>query len=513
MAGGVMLVQRDDGKTYTGKLTGYVVFVCIVAGSGGLLFGYDIGVTGGVTSMPAFQDKFFPDVAKHVATAGNEHYCKYDNQILQLFTSSLFMAAMLSALVAGVISHRQGRNRTMLYAGCCFLVGAGLTGGATHVAMLVVGRIHAGVSGWALPTRPFRSICQRWHPAHLRGALNIMFQFATVIGILVAQLVNFGTHQWHDFGWRISLALAGLPAIVLTLGGLTLPDTPNSLVERGFRKEAREVLERIRGLSDVEAEYSDIVGAAEANADVKSPFMDIFKRQYRPDLTMAVLMPLFQQFTGINAIMFYAPVLFNSLGSSESLALLQTVIVGVVNVLATIVAIVFVDRWGRKVLFLQGGIQMALSEITMGIVLGIFFSDPNRPMTAAMAIGVIVVVCVYTSGFAWSWGPLGWLVPSETQALEVRASGMAISVCVNFLFTFIVGQAFLSMMCSMKFGIFLFFAGWVIIMTLFTIFFLPETKGVPMEEMQLMWGRHWFWKRFVTDRPQPVSPSKAISGP
>lgn len=116
--------------------------------------------------------------------------------------------------------------------------------------------------------------------------------------------------------------------------------------------------------------------------------------------------------------------------------------------------------------------------------------------------GVIVVlfICIYVAGFAWSWGPLGWLVPSEIFPLEIRSAGQSITVSVNMLFTFAIAQAFLPMLCHMKFGIFYFFAGWVVIMTIFVALFLPETKSVPIEEMVLVWKEHWFWSRFVADK-------------
>ena len=117
-----------------------------------------------------------------------------------------------------------------------------------------------------------------------------------------------------------------------------------------------------------------------------------------------------------------------------------------------------------------------------------------------MAIAVVVLVCFFVSGFAWSWGPLGWLIPSETFPLETRTAGYAFAVSSNMLFTFLIAQAFLSMLCQMKSGIFFFFAAWIIIMALFVIFMLPETKGIPMEEMtDRLWKQHWYWKRFMVE--------------
>lgn len=134
----------------------------------------------------------------------------------------------------------------------------------------------------------------------------------------------------------------------------------------------------------------------------------------------------------------------------------------------------------------------------MGATLAKHLKATNvMPKHSAMV--VLILICVFVSGFAWSWGPLGWLVPSEICPLEIRSAGQAINVSVNMFFTFVIGQFFLSMLCHMKFGLFLFFAGWVVIMTIFIFFFLPETRNVPIEEMNRVWKAHWFWGSYIPD--------------
>ena len=204
--------------------------------------------------------------------------------------------------------------------------------------------------------------------------------------------------------------------------------------------------------------------------------------------------------------MFYMPVILSSIGMADS-ALVNTAIVGAVNVAATLVAVALVDRAGRRPLFLFGGAQMALSQVALAALLGAFFKEGggSSAATAAAAslpkpvsIAVIALVCVYVSAFAFSWGPLGWLVPAEVQPLETRSVGQSINVSVNFLLTALMGQVFISLLCSFKWGIFLFFGGWVAVMTLFVLLLVPETRGVPIEEMHLLWAAHPFWKRFVS---------------
>ena len=139
---------------------------------------------------------------------------------------------------------------------------------------------------------------------------------------------------------------------------------------------------------------------------------------------------------------------------------------------------------------------MYLKQVIVAIILGVKFGN-QQELSKGFSILVVVMICLFVLAFGWSWGPLGWTVPSEIFPLEIRSAGQSITVAVNLLFTFIIAQAFLAILCAFKFGIFLFFAGWITIMTIFVYFFLPETKGVPIEEMKFIWKKHWFWKKLV----------------
>lgn len=146
--------------------------------------------------------------------------------------------------------------------------------------------------------------------------------------------------------------------------------------------------------------------------------------------------------------------------------------------------------------------QQIMVTIFIAIKFGVD-GDPGE-LPKWYAIVVVLFICIYVAGFAWSWGPLGWLVPSEIFPLEIRSAAQSINVSVNMIFTFAVAQIFLTMLCHLKFGLFLFFGFWVIVMTIFVFFFLPETKGIPIEEMVIVWKQHWFWSRFITDIDYPV---------
>ncbi|TVU13195.1 hypothetical protein EJB05_40728 [Eragrostis curvula] len=500
MAGGA-IVNTAGAKDYPGKLTLFVFFTCVVAATGGLIFGYDIGISGGVTSMDPFLEKFFPEVFRKKQMADkNNQYCKYDNQLLQTFTSSLYLAALVASFFAATVTRVAGRKWSMFGGGLTFLVGAALNGAAKNVAMLIIGRILLGVGvGFANQSVPV--YLSEMAPAKLRGMLNIGFQLMITIGILAAELINYGTNKIKaGYGWRISLALAAVPAGIITLGALFLPDTPNSLLERGHPEEARRMLRRIRGTDDIGEEYADISAASEEAKTVRHPWRNILQRRYRAQLTMAIAIPFFQQLTGINVIMFYAPVLFDTLGFKSDASLMSAVITGLVNVFATLVSVFTVDRLGRRKLFLQGGAQMIVCQVVVGTLIAVKFGTSGiGDIPKGYAAVVVVFICAYVAGFAWSWGPLGWLVPSEIFPLEIRPAGQSINVSVNMLFTFVIAQAFLTMLCHLKFGLFYFFAGWVVIMTVFIALFLPETKNVPIEEMVLVWKSHWFWGKFLGD--------------
>ena len=207
-------------------------------------------------------------------------------------------------------------------------------------------------------------------PYKYRGALNIGFQLSITIGILVAEVLNyFFAKIKGGWGWRLSLGGAVVPALIITLGSLVLPDTPNSMIERGKHEKAKTKLRCIRGVDDVSQEFDDLVAASKESQSIEHPWTNLLRRKYRPHLTMAIMIPFFQQLTGINVIMFYAPVLFNTIGFTTDASLMSAVVTGSVNVAATLVSIYGVDKWGRRFLFLEGGTQMLICQVRKHIYL------------------------------------------------------------------------------------------------------------------------------------------------
>ncbi|KAI3443503.1 hypothetical protein Pfo_000168 [Paulownia fortunei] len=483
---------NDDPIKYPGKLTWYVITALMAASAGGLIFGYDIGISGGVTSMAPFLKEFFPSVYhKEAGDKSTNQNCKFDSQILKLFTSSLYLAALIASFFASAMTKKFGRRKSMMLGSLIILVGAIINGAAVHVSMLIVGRFLLGIGvGFAKQSVPL--YLSEMSPYNYRGTFNICFNLKATIGNLVANLFNyFFAKIQGGWGWQLSLGLAGLPAAIILISAFFLSDTPNSL--------------RIRGVENVEAEFNDIIAARDEARLLhdNGPWRILLRQQcYRPQLAMAVLIPFFQQFTGINVIMIYAPVLFKTIGFGSDASLMSSLITGLVNVGATFVSLRYADRWGRRSLCLSGGIQMLIFQITIAALIGAKYGvkGDQTDIPKWFAVLVVMCICIYVAGFAWS----------EIFPLEVRSSGQSTEVAVNMLFTFIVGQTFLRMLCVMKFGLFIFFAFFVVVMTLYCYYFMPETKNIPIEEMTQVWRKHWFWKRFMDDPKMHLSNHESV---
>ncbi|XP_074281841.1 hexose carrier protein HEX6 [Silene latifolia] len=499
MAGIVLNPSNNDN--YNGKVTWFVILSCMMAAMGGVIFGYDIGISGGVTSMEPFLKKFFPSVyVKMIGDKQVSNYCKFDSELLTSFTSSLYVAGFIASFFASSVTRVFGRKPSILIGGAAFLVGSAIGGAAQDIYMLILGRLLLGVGvGFANQSVPLY-LSEMALPKY-RGAFNNSFQFSIGIGALMANLINFGTQKIKGgWGWRVSLAMAGLPAFILTAGAIALPDTPNSLIQRSTSKnnllsKANLLLQRVRGTTDVELEINDLIYASSTTTKTNQ-FNRILHRECRPQLVMSIAIPFFQQVTGINVIAFYAPLLFRTIGLGESASLLSSVLTGFVGMGSTFISMLIVDKFGRRALFIFGGGLMFLCQVCIGVIMQIFLRD-HGGISKGYAYIVLVLICVYVIGFGLSWGPLGWLVPSEIFQLEIRSVGQSITVAVSFLFTFIIAQTFLAMLCNFKAGIFFFFGGWVLIMTGFVYWFLPETRNIPLEKMDQIWKEHWFWSRIV----------------
>lgn len=340
-------------------------------------------------------------------------------------------------------------------------------------------------------------------PARWRGAFTAAYHIFLVIGTVAATAANYFTDRIPGWGWRVSLGLAAVPATVIVVGALFVPDTPASLVLRGHTEKARASLQRVRGAdADVDAEFKDIIRAVEeARRNDEGAFRRLRGRGYRHYLVMVVAIPTFFDLTGMVVIAVFSPVLFRTLGFNSQRAILASIVLTLVNLCAVVVSSFTVDRVGRRFLFLAGGTAMLLCQVAVAWILAEHLGRSHAAATMAKsyAAGVVALMCVYTASLGLSWGPLKWVVPSEIYPVEVRSAGQALGLSVSLTLSFAQTQVFMSMLCAMKYAIFLFYAGWVLAMTAFIALFLPETKGVPLEAMRAVWAKHWYWKRFAMD--------------
>ncbi|XP_051217630.1 sugar transport protein MST1 [Lolium perenne] len=501
MAGGGAVVAHDglQATDYGGRLTLSVLTTCLVAASGGLIFGYDIGISGGVSQMEPFLERFFPHVLARMAAAKRDDYCLYDSQALTAFTSSLYVAGLVSSLVASRVTKAVGRQRIMLMGGALFFAGGAITGAAVNIAMLIIGRMLLGFGvGFTNQAAPL--FLAEMAPTKWRGSLTAGFQFFLGVGVLTANLVNYATAR-ISWGWRLSLGLAGAPAVIIFLGALFLTDTPSSLVMRGRTDDARAALVRVRGANaDVDAELKDIVQSVEvARESEDGAFRRMAtRREYRPHLVLAVAVPMFFQLTGVIVLSFFSPLVFRTVGFGSNAALMGAVILGATNLVALMLSALVIDRYGRKVLFMVGGVQMIIAQVAIAWIMGAQIGKGGEaPMARPYGVAVVVLTCVHAAGFGWSWGPLGWVVPGEIFPVDIRSAGQAMNVSIGLGLTFVQTQSFLPMLCAFKYGTFAYYAAWVAVMTVFIALFLPETKGIPLESMATVWVKHWYWKRFV----------------
>ncbi|KAL6650826.1 hypothetical protein ACP70R_009751 [Stipagrostis hirtigluma subsp. patula] len=361
--GFVTAAVGDRVHDYSGGLTFSVVITCLMAASCGLIFGYDIGVSGGVTQMESFLKKFFPEVLRGLKSAKHDAYCKYDNQVLTAFSSSMFLAGMVSSLAASRVTRRVGRKAVMLIGGTLFLTGSIINAGAVNIAMLIIGRMLLGFDvGFTTQAAPL--YLAETSPARWRGAFTMTYHLLLVVGILSATIANYFTNRIPDWGWRVSLGIAVLPATIIVIGALFVPDTPSSLVLRGKPNKARTSLQRLRGAdADVEAEFKDIVLAVEvARQNDEGAFKRLRNMGYRHYLLVMVAIPTFYDFTGMIVISVFTPVLFRTVGFNSQKAVSGTVIITLVGLCAVTLSTFVVDRCGRRFLLLIGGITMMIYQ-------------------------------------------------------------------------------------------------------------------------------------------------------
>lgn len=461
-----MAIEQGSGSA-TGDGTNRFVYVtAALAAFTGLLFGFDTGVISGALL-----------------------YIKQDLSLTtfleQVVVSSALAGAICGAAVAGQIADRIGRRRVILVSSVIFFVGSLVMGLAPTVEWLIAGRAVVGLGiGIASVVGPLYN--SEIAPPKIRGSLVSLNQLAITSGILGAYVVNYvladsvvvDALSFVDPGaWRWMLGFGVVPAAVLGLGMLVMPESPRWLVENGRVDEARDVLDRIRTDTDIDREIEDIreVSEIEEEGDVT----DLLEPWIRPALIVGIGLAILQQVTGINTVIYYAPTILNSIGFGDVASIAGTMGVGVVNVVLTIVAVMLIDRVGRRPLLLVGLAGMALSVGGLSVA----FALPGL----SGVIGYVALACLmlYVAFFAIGMGPVFWLLIAEIYPLKVRGSAEGVATMFNWAANLAVSLTFLSIIerlgQSVGFGI---LAGFSIVALVFVYYLVPETRGRSLEEIE-----------------------------
>ena len=443
----------------------FVLVMATVAAIGGFLFGYDVGVISGALLYltPAFK----------LAPLGQE-----------MVTASVLVGALLGALAGGAVADAWGRRAANLASGVVFVLGSLAASVAPDVWLLVAGRVVVGV-GVGLSSVAGPLYISEVTPPERRGRMVSLYQLAITAGILGAYLVDWAFSGSGN--WRAMFALGAVPGVMLIGGMLMLPNSPRWLLASGRKDEAVRVLSITMGAERAASAAGEIERDLEAVREAqRDRWLALLRPAPRRALVVAVGLAVLQQLVGINTVIYYAPSIFESAGmQSDGARLAATAGVGAVNMLATFIAIWLVDRVGRKPLLVAGLIGMAASLA----VLGVAFLRAGTAGAAAGAngMGAVTLACLmlYIVCFAFSMGPIVWLMISEIFPLGVRGLGTSLAAGSNWAANFLVAITFLSLLdalgAPMTFGL---FAALGVVTLGFVLLAVPETKGLPLEEIQ-----------------------------
>ncbi len=452
----------------------HIYSIGIVAALAGFLFGFDTGIISGAQEY-IFHTFGIPETAADQAIAALKGF----------IVAAVPLGALFGATVSGLFAERLGRRRSLLFTSILFVAGALMTAFAGSIHMVILGRLIMGVAiGISAMIAPM--YLSEIAPPQMRGTLVTFFQLAITIGLMAAFITNFICAHWVSdatLNWRWMFGLGGIPAAGLFTGMLAMPDSPRWLLAKGRLDEARKTLQYLYTKKDVTSDIEDIQFSLSRE---EGSWRDCFSPRLFPLLVMAFGLFVLQQLSGINAIMYYGPSVFEKAGFGGSGKLLAQVAIGLINVGMTVVSLQLIDRAGRRRLLFWGFSGMCVCLALVGLCLSLAESG-----LAAHWISLISVLA-FIGFFAVSLGPVPYLIMSEVFPLKVRASGMAIASCANWGFNMLVTESFPILQTTLGMApTFLFFAFWTAVGVYFTWKFVPETKNRPLEaiEVNLYAGR------------------------
>ena len=441
--------------TDPGTVRRRVALSAAITALGGLLFGYDTGVVSGAL---LFLKKDFGGLS---------------NFQQELVTSLLLVGAVVGALSAGRVSDKIGRRPTVLITALVFIVGVLLAAFTPTYPVLLAARIIIGLAvgsaSMIVPLYIGEIVPPRW-----RGGLVSLNQLAITVGILGSYLIDYGLSGTGN--WRLMFGLAAIPAALLFIGMLFQKESPHWLVRQGREDEARQVLRRLRDNTDIDTEVREVREVAQREGGLR----DLVSPRVRPLLFVGVMLAVFQQITGINTVIYYAPTLLQGAGFGNSGALLANVVNGAVNVGMTIVAIWLLDKVGRRPLLLSGTVGMAVGMV---ITACCFLGGEN--LKGAVAIVAVLGLLIYTGSFAIGLGPVFWLLIAEIYPLKIRGAAMSVASMANWAANFVVTVSFLSLLSAVGGdGAFFLFGFLTLVALAYFWRKVPETKGRSLQEIE-----------------------------
>ncbi|KAF7527779.1 hypothetical protein PCG10_002250 [Penicillium crustosum] len=496
--------RAPDGqlrRSYTksgiqGLFSSKYVFLCaLFATMGGILFGYDQGVVSITLVMPQFLEQF-PDVSPTAPGAGFKK---------GLMTAILELGAFIGALNQGWIADKISRKWSIFTAGCIFLIGAALQTGAVSFAMLTVARFVGGVGvGMLAMVAPL--YISEIAPPEIRGTLLVLQELSIVTGIVIAFYITYGTrHIPGHWSWRLPFLIQMIPALFMVAGVFLLPYSPRWLCQRGRDEEALRTLAKIRELptSDerVLQEWCEIRAECtycKEESEKKHPnlinpglwntiklqlalYVDCWKMPIYKRTQVAVGLMFFQQFVGINALIYYSPTLFETMGLDYEMQLTMSGVMNICQVVACVWSLWGMDRFGRRKLLLGGAFCMFLAHFIISILVGKYngkWTDHTAPGWASVAL-----ILFFMLSFGATWGPIPWAMPAEIFPSSLRAKGCAFGTMSNWGNNFIIGLITPPMLQNIGFGTYVFFCCFSALSGIWVYFLVPETAGRTLEQM------------------------------
>lgn len=432
---------------------------------GGILFGYDIGVMTG--ALPFLQSDW--NLQDQAAIIG-------------WITSSLMLGAVLGGLLAGQLSDSLGRRKMILYSALVFMlfsIGCAIAPDQGWLFLVIV-RVCLGL-GVGAASALVPAYMSEIAPASVRGRLSGLNQTMIVSGMLASYIVAYLLRNLPETtAWRLMLGLAAVPALILFLGVLRLPESPRFLIKNGRIDEARTVLSYIRDADEVEKELEEIQSTAltEQKVAVQSNLITLFTGRYRYLVMAGVGVAAFQQFQGANAIFYYIPLIVQTAsGTDASTALMWPIIQGVILVLGSLFFMVIADKFPRRHLLMLGGAVMGLSFLLPALI-NILIDDVNPMM-------IVIFLSIYVAFYSFTWAPLTWVLVGEIFPLAIRGKASGLASSFNWIGSFLVGLLFPIMTAGMpQDAVFAIFGGICVLGVLFIKFCVPETRGCTLEEIE-----------------------------